>query len=190
MVAQKPGAGDEPAGKPDGAETLVVEVVREPVAGQLRDGLGGGVGGVGGQRTEDDGEPVPPEVRGGIRLIEPADGDEVKAVLAQRAVGTVEDGQVLRSDGVAVLEPAVTDPTPGEIPAPADRLDGFERPDPALREPVEAEPPAPAAFDDGEFLDHEILGKSLEFHRPPMLPGSTPLRRARTHVGAAGDRLN
>ena len=67
--------------------------------------------------------------------------------------------------GVAVLETAVLESLTGEIPAPADRLDGFERAEGPLREPVERVAAAVAGGDGRQFLDLEIFGKAFELHR-------------------------
>ena len=116
--------------------------------------------------------------RNGVRPVgvgQPADRLEVDPPLAEAPVGAVEDRQVLDRDRVPVLQAAVADLLAREVPAAPDRLDRLEGADPALGQPVEAEPAPVAALDQGEFLDPEVLGLSLELHAP-ILPRPGPGR--------------
>ena len=49
----------------------------------------------------------------------------------------VNDRQVLDGAGMPVLQPGIADAAAGEVPAPADGLDGLERTQPLLAQPIE-----------------------------------------------------
>ena len=166
VVAGQPGPRDEVAVVADRAEPLVVEVVGEAVDGQLAEGDLRRLGLLLREVAEDDREPVPPELVRPVRVGQPAERLHVEPSLAEASVGAVEDRQVLDRDRVPVLQPAVADLAAREVPAPADLLDRLERPDPSLGEPVEGESADVTPFDQGEFLDPEILGLTLELHAP------------------------
>ena len=186
MVAGQPGLRDEPAVEPDRAEPLVVEVVRQAVAGQLRRAPRAArspPGTVRSRRTT--AKRLPRNCAGPVGMGQPAQRLQVEARLVQRPVGPSRIVRYWTVDGVPVLQPAVADPPPGEVPAPADRLDRLERPQPALGQPVEDEPAPVAPRDDGQLLDPEILGQALELHRPRRggLEADLPARRPAPRPG-------
>ena len=82
-----------------------------------------------------------------------------------RLGGAVGDRQVLDRDGVPVFETAVTDPAAGQVPAPADGLNGFDRADIPLGQPIERVTPGRGRRYERQLLDAEILGLALELHR-------------------------
>ena len=79
------------------------------------------------------------------------------------AGGAVGDGQVLDRDGVPVFETAVADPAAGQIPAPADRFNGFDRADIPLGQPVKRIRPAPAGDTSGSSSTRKSSGWHLSF---------------------------
>ena len=188
VVAPKPRPRDELAAGADRAEPLVVEVVRQAVAGQRGEPGQGAFDRRGGQVAEHHDEPIAAELARAIGRREPAERLEVEARLVQRPVGSVDDGQVLDRLRVPILQAAVADPPSRQVPAPADGLDGLERSHPALGQPVENETALVTGSNQRKFLDLEIVGLAFELHRwrrGDPHPGG--IGRTRAELGSARD---
>ena len=76
----------------------------------------------------------------------------------------IDDRQILDCRGMPVFQARVADAPAGQVPAPADRLDGFDRSQAALREPVEHVATRSARRNQGQLLDSKVFRLALELH--------------------------
>ena len=127
-IAGQPGVADELTRRADRPESLVVKIIRQPVrsAATVTSRARGEL-----HRPERSrmtrSNRLPRKCRGPIRMIEPSQGLEREGRSCDRHRRAVEDREVLGRQGMPVFETAVLDAAAGEVPAPADQLDGFER---------------------------------------------------------------
>ena len=102
VVPLQPRLGDEPSRKADGAEPLVVEVVREAVAFDRGERPSRAVGGLAREVADHDLKAVPPEVGRSVGMGEEAEWLQFEVRLAERPHRPLDDGEVLRRLGVSV----------------------------------------------------------------------------------------
>ena len=76
----------------------------------------------------------------------------------------VGDGEVLDRDRMPVFKSTVTDPAAGEVPAPADRFNGFDRTDISLGQAVKRVTTGPGRRNQRQLLDTEIFGLAFKLH--------------------------
>ena len=91
----------------------------------------------------------------------------MKFAAAIGLAGPPEDRQVLDRDGMPVFETAITHLASGQIPVPTDRFHSFDCADTPLGQAVKCVATGRGRRRDGQLLDAEVFGSTLELHRSP-----------------------
>ena len=164
MIAGYPVPGYKLRRFTERAESLIIEVIRNPVSGHFLDGplgadkLGSSHG------PQHDVKSVGDNIARGEWAGRLAEVLELQTSLAEAAFGAAVDRDMLHRDGVSVFQAAVRDLVPGKFPPPRDRFHCLWRSESAFRQTVQGERARAVRRELGNFLDSEVLGDAFEFH--------------------------
>ena len=125
------------SGMSDRPEALVVKIIRQPVRHERTRQVERARSFVGGEVANHHLKPIAAKVGWPIGMPQPSQVLERVRRVLDRNRRPVEDRQVLHRQRVPVFEAAIRNTTAGQIPAPADQVDGLKRAKVGFREFVE-----------------------------------------------------